>query len=54
MPTALDPRIPSDERQAKARRNRNLAIGLALGALCLLFYAVTIVKFGPAVLARPL
>ena len=53
MPAALDPRA-TDERQARARRNRSVAIGLALGALCLLFYAVTIVKFGPAVLVRPL
>ncbi len=53
MPTALEQRI-SDERLSRARRKRSIAIGVALGAICLLFYAVTIVKFGPAVLVRPL
>lgn len=53
MPAVPDPRTAS-ERQARARRNRNVALGVALGALCLLFYAVTIVKFGPSVLGRPL
>lgn len=40
--------------QAKSRRQRNLAIGFAIGFLVLLFYAVTIVKLGPGVLNRPL
>jgi hypothetical protein len=40
--------------QAKSRRHRNIAIGLAVGFLVLLFYAVTIVKVGPGVLNRPL
>jgi hypothetical protein len=42
------------EAQARRRRNRSLAIGLALGFLVLLFYAVTIAKLGPQVLNRPL
>jgi hypothetical protein len=42
------------ERLAKARRKRNLAIGVSLGLLCLLFYAVTIVKLGPGILSRPM
>ena len=37
------------EEQKRRRRARSIAIGLALGALALLFYAVTLVK-GPAVL----
>ncbi len=41
------------DRQKKARRSRSLAIGLALGALVIIFYVATIVKFGPAVLDRP-
>lgn len=53
MPTVLDHQA-NDERLAKARRKRSIALGLALGAICLLFYAVTIVKFGPAVIVRPL
>ena len=53
MPTVLDQQ-GNDERIAKARRKRSIALGLALGAICLLFYAVTIVKFGPAIIVRPL
>ena len=32
--------------QQKARRQRNIAIGLAVALLCALFYAVTIAKLG--------
>ena len=53
MPTNPVPRNDS-EKFVRARRGRNIAVGLALGGLCLLFYAVTVVKFGPAVLVRPL
>ena len=42
------------EEQKRRRRARSIAIGLALGALVLLFYVVTIVKLGPGVLRRPL
>jgi hypothetical protein len=41
------------EAQKKSRRERSIAIALALGVLVVLFFAVTIVK-GPAVLMRPL
>ena len=41
------------KEQARSRRTRSIAIALALGALVILFYAVTLVK-GPAVLNRPL
>jgi hypothetical protein len=41
------------EAQKKSRRERSIAIALALGVLVMLFFAVTIVK-GPAVLVRPL
>lgn len=40
--------------QEKSRRQRSLAIGLAIGLFVLLIYLVTIVKLGPAVLDRPL
>jgi hypothetical protein len=33
--------------QAKSRRNRNVAIGVVLGVLVVLFYAVTIIKMAP-------
>ena len=41
------------DQQKRSRRTRSIAIALALGALVLLFYAVTLVK-GPGVLNRPL
>ena len=41
------------EAQKRARRSRSIAIALALGALVLLFYAMTLVK-GPGVLVRPI
>ncbi len=41
--------------QQRRRRARSRAIALTLGALCLLFYIVTIVKLGPGVvLNRPM
>jgi len=42
------------EEQKRRQRARSVAIALALGALVLLFYVVTIVKLGPGVLQRPL
>ena len=41
------------EAQQRSRRQRSVAIALALGVLVVLFFAVTLVK-GPAVLVRPL
>jgi predicted nucleic acid-binding Zn ribbon protein len=41
------------EAQKRSRRTRSIAIALALGALVILFYVVTLVK-GPGVLNRPL
>ena len=49
MPQNLPPRITLTPEQAKARRARNIAIGLAVGFLVIVFYAVTIIKLGPAV-----
>ncbi len=45
--------IALTEAQKKARRARSIAIALSLGALVILFYAITLVK-GPGVLIRPL
>jgi hypothetical protein len=42
------------DAQNRRRRNRSIAIGLALGFLVLLFYVVTIAKLGPQVMNRPL
>ena len=54
----MDDRSPDDgvvltEEQKRRRRARSIAIALALGALAVLFYVVTLVK-GPGVLNRPL
>jgi hypothetical protein len=37
------------ESQLRNRRRRNLAIGLAIGFMAVLFYVITIVKVGPGV-----
>jgi hypothetical protein len=42
------------DEQRRRRRARSIAIGVALAALVLLFYVITIVKLGPGVLRRPL
>ncbi|MGN6573718.1 MAG: CoxF protein [Pseudolabrys sp.] len=41
------------EAQKRARRSRSIAIAVALGALVILFYIMTLVK-GPGVLIRPI
>ena len=35
-----------DERNARERRKRNIAIALALGGLAVLFFLMTIVRLG--------
>jgi hypothetical protein len=37
--------VELSEAQKKARRNRSVAIGLALGALVIIFYIATVVKY---------
>jgi hypothetical protein len=44
----------STPEEQQRRRRRSIAIAVALGALVVLFYAVTIAKLGPQVLQRPL
>ena len=38
----------------KRRKGRNIAVGLVLGALVVLFFLITVVKVGVQVLDRPL
>jgi len=38
--------IELNEAQKKSRRNRNIALGLVLAALVVLFYIMTLVKIG--------
>lgn len=54
MSVVEDEGITLTAKQQKARRSRNLAIGLALAALVVLFYCATIVKFLPSILDKPL
>lgn len=39
--------IELTERQKRSRRNRNIALGLVLGALVIIFYAITIIRVVP-------
>jgi hypothetical protein len=38
--------IKLSEAQKKSRRSRNIALGLVLTALVVLFYVITIIKIG--------
>ena len=48
------PAIRLSAADLKRRRARSIAIGLLLGLMVLVFYAVTIAKMGPQVLNRPI
>jgi hypothetical protein len=52
LPTGPKPGLTPEE--IKRRRSRSIAIAIALGALVLLFYVVTMAKLGPQVLNRPM
>jgi hypothetical protein len=49
MPPKPLPNVTLTPEQAKSRRARNVAIGLLVGALVVLFYVITIAKLGPHV-----
>jgi hypothetical protein len=54
-PETEPPGIELTPQQLKSRRQRNVAIGLAVGFFILLIYVVTIAKLGGAgVASRPL
>lgn len=44
--------IKPTEAQLKARRNRNIAIGIALALFVILVYVASVVRLGPAILNR--
>jgi hypothetical protein len=46
--------LTPDEELKRRRRRNSIALGLVLGALALVFYALTIAKMGPAVFNRTL
>lgn len=46
--------FPLSEEELRLRRRRSNALGIALGALSLLFFLVTIFKMGAQILQRPM
>ncbi|WP_306119610.1 MULTISPECIES: hypothetical protein [unclassified Roseitalea] len=52
--TDKDDRIELTKAQKSARRKRSIALALALAAFVVIFYLVTVIKFGPEILNRPL
>jgi hypothetical protein len=38
--------VKLNEAQKKSRRGRNIALGIVLAGLVVLFYVVTLIKFG--------
>lgn len=51
-PLATEEGVVLTPEQAKSRRARNIAIGVTVALLAVLFYAVTLVKLGGAVANR--
>lgn len=47
-------KMTDDEELIQRRRKRSIALALVLGALVILFYAITFAKTGSAILQRPL
>ena len=54
MSVMEDDRVTLTQAQKKARRNRSVALAVALVAFVVIMYLVTIVKMGPAILDRPM
>lgn len=52
---SVEPASPEAEAaRARVRRRRSIALGLALALFALTFYALTVVKMGPALFDRAL
>jgi hypothetical protein len=47
-------RVTLTPEQLRARSRRNIAIGVSIALLVVLFYLVTIAKLGPGIFNRPL
>ena len=45
--------VLTDDQKRKQRR-RSVALGLCIAGLVVLFYVITVVKMGPAILSRAL
>ena len=50
----MTPPVVLTPEQVKARRSRNIAVALMLVALVALFFVMTIVRMGGAVMDRPM
>jgi len=46
--------LDKDAELIARRKRRSVALALALGALVVIFYVLTIVKMGPGIFERPL
>lgn len=42
------------EEQKRKQRRRSVALALCIGGVVVLFYVITVVKMGPAILSRQL
>jgi hypothetical protein len=54
MDRKLENGIRLSDVEKAAQRRRNVAIGIGVTAIVLLFYVITIFKMGPAILNRAL
>ncbi|ODT69085.1 MAG: hypothetical protein ABS75_18110 [Pelagibacterium sp. SCN 63-23] len=54
QPEATDLMTQKEQVLKARRRQRSIALAVALGLFCLTFYVLTIVKMGPAIFDRAL
>jgi hypothetical protein len=52
MALMAGPALSPEEEIARRRRRNSIALGLVLGALVIIFYALTIVKVGPGIITQ--
>lgn len=46
-PEQREPGVVLTPEQLRSRRARNIAIGLAIGAIVVIFYVIALIKMGP-------
>jgi hypothetical protein len=54
LPDPQNPQLRLSDADKARQRRRSKAIALGLVGLCVLFYAITLVKMGAAVFNRPM
>jgi hypothetical protein len=52
MALMAGPALTPEEVTARRRRRNSIALGLVLGLLVVIFYALTIVKVGPGIITQ--